>query len=181
MEDHFGDMDFKIAGTADGITAIQLDIKVESIGFDIIEAALAQAREARLTILERMRETIDLPRAEMSPYAPRVTRITIPVSKIGAVIGPGGKVIRGIVEETGATVDVQDDGTIMIGSTDGAAAQRAVEIIEGLTKEAKVGEIYTGKVVRILDFGAFVEIFPGTDGMVHISRARQLPRPTCRG
>ena len=169
MEDHFGDMDFKIAGTADGITAIQLDIKVESIGFDIIEAALAQAREARLTILERMRETIDLPRAEMSPYAPRVTRITIPVSKIGAVIGPGGKVIRGIVEETGATVDVQDDGTIMIGSTDGAAAQRAVEIIEGLTKEAKVGEIYTGKVVRILDFGAFVEIFPGTDGMVHIS------------
>ena len=169
MEDHFGDMDFKVAGTADGITAIQLDIKIESIGFDIIEAALAQAREARLTILERMRETIDLPRTEMSPFAPRVTRISIPVSKIGAVIGPGGKVIRGIVEETGATVDVQDDGTIMIGSTDGAAAQRAVDIIESLTKEAKVGDIYTGKVVKILDFGAFVEIFPGTDGMVHIS------------
>ena len=169
MEDHFGDMDFKVAGTAEGITAIQLDIKVQSIGPEIIEAALAQAKEARMFLLERMQETIDVPRTDMSPYAPRMTRITVPVDKIGAVIGPGGKMIRSIVEETKATVDVQDDGTVMIGSTDAAAALRAVEIIEGLTKEAKVGEIYTGKVVRILNFGAFIEILPGTDGMVHIS------------
>ena len=169
MEDHFGDMDFKVAGTADGITAIQLDIKVTSIGFDVIEAALAQARDARLTLLKHMSEAIDLPRQDLSPYAPRMTRITIPVDKIGVVIGPGGKTIRGIVDETGATVDVQDDGSIMIGSADGAASERAVEIIEGLTKEVKVGEIYTGKVVRILAFGAFVELLPGTDGMVHIS------------
>ena len=178
MEDHFGDMDFKVAGTAEGITAIQLDIKVESIGRDIIEAALAQAKEARMVLLEKMRDTIDVPRTEMSPYAPRMTRITIPVDKIGAVIGPGGKMIRSIVEETKATVDVQDDGSIMIGSTDEAAARRAVEIIEGLTKEAKVGEIYTGKVVRILNFGAFVEILPGTDGMVHISELADYRVPS---
>ena len=169
LEDHFGDMDFKVAGTADGITAIQLDIKLESIGYNIIEAALDQAREARLALLERMRQTIDLPRSEMSPYAPRMTRIMIPVDKIGAVIGPGGKTIRGIVEETGATVDVEDDGSIMIGSSDESASRRAIEIIEGLTKEAKVGDIYTGKVVRIMNFGAFVNILPDKDGMVHIS------------
>ena len=169
MEDHFGDMDFKVAGTAEGITAIQLDIKVGSIGPDIIAAALAQGREARLVLLERMKETIEVPRTEMSPYAPRMTRIMVPVAKIGAIIGPGGKMIRSIVEETKATIDVQDDGSVMIGSTDEAAARRAIEIIEGLTKEAKVGDIYTGKVVRILNFGAFVEILPGTDGMVHIS------------
>ena len=169
MEDHFGDMDFKVAGTAEGITAIQLDIKVGSIGPDIIAAALAQGREARLVLLERMKDTIDVPRTEMSPYAPRMTRIMVPVAKIGAIIGPGGKMIRSIVEETKATIDVQDDGSVMIGSTDEAAARRAIEIIEGLTKEAKVGDIYTGKVVRILNFGAFVEILPGTDGMVHIS------------
>ena len=169
MEDHLGDMDFKVAGTAKGITAIQLDIKVKNIDYDIIRAALAQAREARLEVLESMREAIDLPRADMSPYAPRMVSITVPVDKIGAIIGPGGKTIRGIVEETKATIDVQDDGTVIIGSTDGDAARRAIEIIEGLTKEAKVGEIYTGKVVRIMNFGAFVEILPGTDGMVHIS------------
>ena len=169
MEDHFGDMDFKVAGTAEGITAIQLDIKIESIGMDVIEAALSQAREARIILLERMGEAIASPRVEMSPYAPRMTRITIPVGKIGALIGPGGRTIRGIVEETGATVDVQDDGTVVIGSNEETAARKAIEMIEGLTKEAKVGDIYTGKVVRILDFGAFVEILPGKDGMVHIS------------
>ena len=169
MEDHFGDMDFKVAGTADGITAIQLDIKVQKIGYDVIEAALSQAREARLAILERMSEAIDAPRTEMSPYAPRMTLITVPVDKIGAVIGPGGKTIRCIVEETKTTVDVQDDGTIVIGSTDEAAAKRAVEIIQGLTREAKVGDIFTGKVVRIMNFGAFVSIMPRVDGMVHIS------------
>jgi len=116
-----------------------------------------------------MQGVIDTPRTDMSPYAPRMTRIKIPINKIGAVIGPGGKMIRSIVEETKATVDVQDDGTVMIGSTDADSSRKAIEIIEGLTKEAKVGDIYTGKVVRILNFGAFVEILPGTDGMVHIS------------
>ena len=169
MEDHFGDMDFKVAGTAEGITAIQLDIKVDHIGFDIIEAALAQAKEARLTIIDAMRQAIDGPREDMSPFAPRMTKITIPVDKIGALIGPGGKTIRGIVEETKATVDVQDDGTVVVGSADGEAARRAIEIIERLTKVVKIGEIYTGKVVRIMNFGAFVELVPGTDGMVHIS------------
>ncbi len=169
MEDHFGDMDFKVAGTADGINAIQLDIKIPNISFEIIEAALSQAKEGRLVVLDKMAQAISSPRTQVSPYAPRITRISIPVDKIGAVIGPGGKMIRSIIEETGATVDVEDDGTVLIGSTDESAANQAVEIIEGLTKEAKVGDIYTGKVVRILDFGAFIEILPGKDGMVHIS------------
>lgn len=178
MEDHIGDMDFKVAGTTDGITAIQLDIKVQNIGFEVVEQALAQAKEARLTILDRMSQTISHPRAEVSEHAPRLTRISVPVDKIGAVIGPGGKTIRGIVEETKATVDVQDDGTVFIGSTDRQAAQRAIDMIEALTKEAKVGEIYTGKVVRILDFGAFVEILPGKDGMVHISELADYRVPS---
>ncbi|MXY44664.1 MAG: polyribonucleotide nucleotidyltransferase [Dehalococcoidia bacterium] len=169
MEDHFGDMDFKVAGTADGITAIQLDIKVQNIGFEVIEQTLAQAKEARIEVLAKMAEAIDAPRAEVSQYAPRMTSVSIPVSKIGAVIGPGGKTIRGIIEETGAQVDVQDDGTVFVSSVDGDASKRAVEMIENLTKEAKIGDIYTGKVVRILGFGAFVEILPGQDGMVHIS------------
>ena len=169
MEDHFGDMDFKVAGTADGITAIQLDIKVQNIGYEVIEQTLAQAKEARLQVLAKMAEAIDAPRAEVSQYAPRMTSVKIPVSKIGAVIGPGGKTIRGIIEETGAQVDVQDDGTVFVSSVDGDAAKRAVEMIENLTKEAKIGDIYTGKVVRIMGFGAFVQILPGQDGMVHIS------------
>ena len=169
MEDHFGDMDFKVAGTADGITAIQLDIKVQNIGYEVIEQTLAQAKEARLEVLAKMAEAIDAPRAEVSQYAPRMTSVKIPVSKIGAVIGPGGKTIRGIIEETGAQVDVQDDGTVFVSSVDGDAAKRAVEMIENLTKEAKIGDIYTGKVVRIMGFGAFVQILPGQDGMVHIS------------
>ena len=178
LEDHLGDMDFKVAGTKNGITAIQLDIKVKSIGFNVVTATLEQAREARLNILERMEQTIPAPRSEMSPYAPRMTRISVPVSKIGVVIGPGGKTIRGIVEETGATVDVQDDGTVIVGASEEISARKAIEIIENLTREAKVGEIYTGKVVRILDFGAFVQIFPGTDGMVHISELANRHVPT---
>jgi polyribonucleotide nucleotidyltransferase len=169
MEDHFGDMDFKVAGTAEGITAIQLDIKVQNIGFEVIEQTLVQAREARLQILATMAEAIDAPRAEVSKYAPRMTTVKIPVAKIGAVIGPGGKVIRGIIEETGAQVDVQDDGTVFVSSTDGEASALAVEMIKNLTKEAKIGDIYTGKVVRIMGFGAFVQILPGQDGMVHVS------------
>ncbi len=169
MEDHFGDMDFKVAGTADGITAIQLDIKVQNIGYEVIEQTLAQAKEGRLQVLAKMAEAIEAPREEVSKYAPRMTSIKIPVAKIGAVIGPGGKVIRGIIEETGAQVDVQDDGTVFISAVEGDASARAVEIIEGLTKEAKIGDIYTGKVVRIMGFGAFVQILPGQDGMVHVS------------
>ena len=177
MEDHFGDMDFKVAGTVNGITAIQLDIKVQNIGYEIVRSALSQAKEARLVILDRMRQTIESPRVEMSPYAPRMTRITVPVDKIGAVIGPGGKTIRGIIEETETTVDVQNDGTVTIGAADQSAAQKAIDIIKGLTKEVKVGDIFTGKVVRILNFGAFVEIMPGVDGMVHISELadRRVP------
>jgi polyribonucleotide nucleotidyltransferase len=177
-EDHMGDMDFKVAGTANGITAIQLDMKVKSISHDVIYDALHQARDARQDILDHIEGTIPAYRSEMSKYAPRMESMKIAVDKIGAVIGPGGKTIRGIVEETGATVDVQDDGTVVIGSTDGAAADRAREIIETLTKEVKIGEIYTGKVVRILDFGAFVELIPGTDGMVHISELANYHVPT---
>jgi polyribonucleotide nucleotidyltransferase len=178
LEDHMGDMDFKVAGSRDGITAIQLDIKVKSIGFDIIRDALEQAREARLFLLDRMKEAISEVRTEMSPYAPRMTRIKIPVDKIGAVIGPGGKTIRAIVEETKATVDVEDDGTVIIGSTDAEAAKRAVEMIQELTKEIKVGEIYTGKVVKITNFGAFVALTPGKDGMVHISELADYRVPS---
>ncbi|MBM3948596.1 MAG: polyribonucleotide nucleotidyltransferase [SAR202 cluster bacterium] len=168
-EDHIGDMDFKVAGTSKGITAIQLDIKVKHISFAVVRAALDQAHETRLAILDKMRDAIPEPRKEMSKYAPRMFRITIPVEKIGMVIGPGGKMIRSIIEQTKATVDIEDDGTVYVGSPDSEAAQKALDIIENMTKGAKVGEIYTGRVVKILDFGAFVEILPGTDGMVHIS------------
>ncbi len=178
MEDHFGDMDFKVAGTSEGITAIQLDIKVQNISSEVIETTLKQARQARMEILDRIGETIAAPREEMSPYAPRMVKIKIPVDKIGAVIGPGGKTIRGIVDETKATVDVQDDGTVVIGSPDQAATKKAIHIIEGLTKEAKVGDIYTGKVVRVMNFGAFVQILPGVDGMVHISELANEHVPT---
>ncbi len=178
LEDHFGDMDFKVAGTSEGVTAIQLDIKVQNIGYEVIEQALSQAKEAREVILAKMAEAISQPREEMSPYAPRMTRIKVPVAKIGMVIGPGGKTIRGIVEETGATVDIEDDGTVTIGSSDADAAKKAVEIIENMTREVKVGDVYTGKVVRILNFGAFVEILPGTDGMVHISELADYRVPS---
>ncbi len=177
-EDHIGDMDFKVAGTRGGITAIQLDMKVKGIGFDVVRAALDQAREARLGILDVMAEAIAEPRGEVSRFAPRITRITIPVDKIGAVIGPGGKVIRGIIEETGASVDVQDDGDILIGAVDEESALRAVKMIEALTRDAQVGEVYTGKVVKTLDFGAFVEILPGKDGMVHISELADYRVPS---
>jgi polyribonucleotide nucleotidyltransferase len=162
-------MDFKVAGTVSGVTAIQLDVKVTSISFDMIRDALAQAREARQFILDHLRETISETRAELSPYAPRMIKITIPVEKIGIVIGPGGKTIRAIIEETKATVDIQDDGTVMIGGSDEEAAGKAIKKIEDLTREVNAGDIYTGKVVRLMDFGAFVEILPGRDGLVHIS------------
>lgn len=169
IEDAYGDMDFKVAGTAQGITALQLDIKLQGISLEIIQAALEQSRQARLTILETMQQTISQSRPEVSKYAPRMYKISIDPSKIGAVIGTGGKTIRSIIEETKTTIDIDNDGTVVIGSPDEAAAHRAIELIEGLTKEAEIGAIYTGKVVRITSFGAFVEILPGKDGMVHIS------------
>jgi len=169
LEDHVGDMDFKVAGTAKGITAIQLDIKVNSISFEVIQDALAQAKEARMEILEVIRKTIPEVRNDFSPFAPRIEKIRVPVDKIGAVIGPGGKMIRSIVEETKATVDIQDDGTVLIGSSDAEASAKAIQMINDLTREVEVGEVFTGKVAKIASFGAFVEILPGTDGMVHIS------------
>lgn len=169
LEDHVGDMDFKVAGTKDGITAIQLDIKAKSITMDMVHSALAQAREARGTILETITDTLGEAREEMSEFAPRMLTIKIPVDKIGTVIGPGGKMIRSIVEQTSATVDIQDDGTVLVGSSDLAAAEAAKKMIDDLTREIKAGEIFTGKVVRIMDFGAFVQILPGKDGLVHIS------------
>ena len=178
LEDHLGDMDFKVAGSAKGITAIQLDIKIKSIGFDIIKDALTQAKEARLLILERIKETIGESRPDLSPHAPRMVVVNIPVDKIGLVIGPGGKTIRSIVDETKATVDVQDDGSIIIGSSDAAASNRAVEMIKNLTREIQVGEVYTGKVVKITNFGAFVELVPGKDGLVHISELADYHVPS---
>jgi len=168
LEDALGDMDFKIAGTTEGITALQLDIKVKGITLEILEKALAQARDARLEILDRMRETIPASRSELSRYAPRMYRIQIPQEKIGQVIGPGGRVIRSIIDETKCSIDVEEDGTVLIGSPREEMAQRAIQIIEGLTKEVTIGEIYTGKVTRLTSFGAFVEILPGKEGLVRL-------------
>jgi polyribonucleotide nucleotidyltransferase len=169
LEDHVGDMDFKVAGTRDGITAIQLDIKVDSISGDVIKDALEQAKVGRNQILDVIHEAIPDAREDLSPYAPRMETIHIPVDKIGAVIGPGGKTIRGIVDATKATVDIQDDGSVIIGSADSEASQAAIQMIRDLTRSVEVGEIYTGRVVKCMPFGAFVEILPGRDGMVHIS------------
>ncbi|HEX8491443.1 MAG TPA: polyribonucleotide nucleotidyltransferase [Pyrinomonadaceae bacterium] len=168
-EDHYGDMDFKVAGTHEGITALQMDIKIAGINAQIMSEALDQAKKGRLYILSAMEKTISEPRAEIAPYAPRIIQIKINPDKIRDVIGPGGKIIRSIVEETGAKIDVEDDGTVSIASADGAAAQAAIDRIRGLTAEAEIGANYLGTVSRIVDFGAFVEIFPGTDGLLHIS------------
>ncbi|HJQ33007.1 MAG TPA: polyribonucleotide nucleotidyltransferase [Pyrinomonadaceae bacterium] len=168
-EDHYGDMDFKVAGTRDGITALQMDIKIGGINAQIMAEALEQAKKGRMHILSIMEQAIEAPREELSPYAPRIITIKINPDRIRDVIGPGGKIIRSIVEETGAKIDVEDDGTIFIATADGEAAQAAVARIRGLTAEAEVGETYLGTVSRIVDFGAFVEIFPGTDGLLHIS------------
>ncbi len=170
MEDHLGDMDFKVTGTTEGITALQMDIKISGITTEIMSEALEQARQARLSILETMLQTIDKPRAEIKDHAPRIEIIHVPVEKIGAVIGKGGETIRSLQEETGTRIDIEDDGTIFIASTDGVGYKAARERIERLTEEVEVGRIYTGKVVRTTDFGAFVEILPGQDGLVHISQ-----------
>jgi len=169
IEDNYGDMDFKVAGTTEGITALQMDTKLKGVSLEILEKALNQAREACLSILETMQQTINSSRPELSSYAPRVYKITIDPDKIGSVIGTGGKTIRSIIDETKATIDIDNDGTVLIGSSDEEAARKAIGIIENLTKEIEVGSIYTGKVTRLLNFGAFVEILPGKEGMVHIS------------
>ena len=169
LEDNYGDMDYKVAGTREGITAIQLDTKLRGISLEILEKALYQGRQARLSILDVMHQTIGSSRPEISRHAPRMHKITIDPDKIGAVIGSGGKTIRSIIEETKTTIDISNDGSVMIGAVDAEAADKAIKIIEDLTKDVEVGAIYTGKVVRLMTFGAFVEILPGKDGMVHIS------------
>jgi len=168
-EDHLGDMDFKVAGTRDGITAFQMDIKITGIDREVMKKALEQAHQARLHILAKMDEALAKPRPELSPFAPRIIFMKIKVERIGEVIGPGGKMIRSIIEETGAKIDIEDDGTVLIASVDQAAGEAAKAKIERLLEEAEIGKVYTGKVRRTTNFGAFIEILPGTDGMVHIS------------
>jgi polyribonucleotide nucleotidyltransferase len=177
MEDALGDMDFKVAGTAEGVTAIQMDIKVKGITSEIMRQALTQAREGRLFILGEMTQAIDKPRGELSRFAPRVIRLKINPEKIGAVIGPGGKMIRSIQEETGTRIDIADDGTVSVASTESTGAEAAIQRILGLTQELRIerGEIYNGKVVSIMPYGAFVEILPGKDGLVHISELSEDP------
>jgi len=169
MEDAYGDIDFKVAGTARGLTALQLDIKLQGINYGILAEALSQAREARLEILGKMSLAISATRSELSPYAPRMYEMTIDQSKIGSVIGPGGRVIRSIIEETKTTIDIRNDGTVLVGSSNEEAAQKAIKIIEDLTREVEQGAIYTGKVSRLFNFGAMVEILPGKEGLIHIS------------
>jgi len=168
-EDHYGDMDFKVAGTKDGITALQMDIKVPNVSTKIMREALEQARRGRLQILEKMLATLSAPRTSLSPHAPRIYTTKIPTDKIRELIGPGGKVIKGIIDQTGVKIDVQDDGTVNIFASDGASATRALQMVSDIAAVAEVGKTYLGKVVRIADFGAFVELFPGTDGLLHIS------------
>ncbi len=168
-EDHYGDMDFKVAGTADGITALQMDIKVGGITTDVMRKALDQARRGRMHILEKMQEALGAPRQSISAFAPRIVTIRIPVDKIRDVIGPGGKMIRSIIERTGVKIDVEDDGRVNVASADGESAQKAISIIQELTATPELNKTYLGKVQRITDFGAFVEIMPGTDGLLHVS------------
>jgi len=170
LEDHIGDMDFKVAGTREGVTALQMDIKLGGISYELLEEALGQARDARMAILDVMDQAISEPRDDMSPYAPRMTILHVNQDKLGAVIGPGGETVRSIEDECDVSVDIQDDGTIYVAATSGPCAKQAVAMIEALTEEPEVGQIYTGRVARTTDFGAFVEILPNTDGMVHISQ-----------
>ncbi|EKZ4845733.1 polyribonucleotide nucleotidyltransferase [Listeria monocytogenes] len=169
MEDHFGDMDFKVAGTKDGITALQMDIKIDGLSRQILDEALTQAKEGRLHILEHLTSTISAPREELSAYAPKIITLNIKPEKIKDVIGPGGKQINAIIDETGVKIDIEQDGTVYIASQDQAMNRKAIAIIEDIVREVEVGEVYTGKVRRIEKFGAFVELFKGTDGLVHIS------------
>ena len=170
VEDHLGDMDFKVTGTENGITAFQLDVKTGGINYSIMEKALEQAKQGRLFILSKIKEAISAPREQLSPHAPRIYTMQIKQEKIRDVIGTGGKVIRGIIEQTGVKINIDDAGVINIASADETSAQKAIEIINGIIAEAEIGKIYLGKVKRIVDFGAFVEIMPGTEGLLHISQ-----------
>jgi polyribonucleotide nucleotidyltransferase len=170
MEDHYGDMDFKVAGTDKGITAFQMDIKTYGITYEIFREALEQARQARLYILKKLAEVLPEPKKELSPYAPRIYTLQVKPEKIRDIIGTGGKVIKGIIEETGVKIDIDDKGVVKIASNDEPSANRAIEIIKGITQEAELGKIYMGKVTRIVDFGAFVEVLPGLEGLLHISQ-----------
>jgi polyribonucleotide nucleotidyltransferase len=170
VEDHLGDMDFKVTGTRTGVTAIQMDIKIAGLSREILEKALAQARVGRMHILDKMAETIAESRDRLSTHAPRIITIKIKPDKVREVIGPGGKVIRGIIAKTGVKIDVEDDGSIAIASADETAAAKAMEMIKQITEDVEVGKLYMGKVTRIMDFGAIVEIAPGVDGLVHISQ-----------
>jgi polyribonucleotide nucleotidyltransferase len=172
-EDHYGDMDFKVAGTRDGITALQMDIKVMGITPQIMREALQQAKAGRMFILDKMNQVIAEPRTKISEFAPRFYTLNIPTDKIRDLIGPGGKVIRGIVEATGVQIDVEDSGKVNVSSSDQAAAARALQMIGDITATAEVGKTYLGKVTRLADFGAFVEIIPGTDGLLHISEVAE--------
>ena len=169
-EDHLGDMDFKVAGTRNGVTAIQMDIKIGGVSREIMLSALQQAREGRLHILEKMNAVIDTHRADLSPYAPRIYVMMVKTDKIREIIGPGGKIIRGIQEQTGVKIDIDDDGTVKIAAVNADSARAAISIIEGITQSAEVGKVYEGRVRKIMDFGAFVELFPGTDGLLHVSQ-----------
>ncbi|MDI6808975.1 MAG: polyribonucleotide nucleotidyltransferase [Candidatus Eisenbacteria bacterium] len=169
VEDHLGDMDFKVAGTRNGITAFQMDVKIPGIGFDLLESALEKAREARLFVLGEMEKVIGNPRGDLSPYAPRIIVIQVAQEKVKDIIGPGGRMIRKIIEETGAEIDIEDNGEVKIAAYTAEGGERAVEIIKGITDDPEVGKLYQGKVRKIMEFGAFVEVTPGRDGLVHIS------------
>jgi polyribonucleotide nucleotidyltransferase len=170
LEDHLGDMDFKVAGTTDGITALQMDMKITGVSADLLKEALGQARNGRLEILETIRAEISEPRSEVSDFAPRVEVLKIPTAKIGLLIGPGGKTINALQEEYGVNISVEDDGTVYVAGIDGVSAKNAVSTINGMTKDVESGDIYNGKVVKITNFGAFIELTPGRDGLLHISR-----------
>ncbi|UCH77998.1 MAG: polyribonucleotide nucleotidyltransferase, partial [Candidatus Coatesbacteria bacterium] len=169
LEDHFGDMDFKVAGTRDGVTALQVDMKIHGLPPEVIREAFAQARDARHQILDQMEAVLPQHRAELSPYAPRILIMYIDIEKIGTVIGPGGKMVRRIIAETGAEIDIEDDGKVTIASPDEEAARRALEMVKSLATDPEIGAVFKGKVTRLMKFGAFVEILPGVDGMIHIS------------
>ena len=169
LEDHFGDMDFKVAGTKSGITAVQLDLKIDGIDIDLLQACLLQAKEARFFVLEKMEEALAQPRQELSNYAPRIEIVKVNPEKIGELIGPGGKTIKKIIAQTGASIDIQEDGNVLVGSTDAAKSQEAIQMIKAIAEDAVVGRIYIGKVKRIVAFGAFCEIAPGKEGLVHVS------------
>jgi polyribonucleotide nucleotidyltransferase len=178
LEDFMGDMDFKVAGTRSGVTALQMDIKIKGLTYEILARALDQAKTGRFHILDKMAETISEPRPDLSAYAPRITTVHVDPDKIGKIIGPGGKMIRKIQEECEVDIDIEDDGTVYIAAIEGLGAQKAIAMIEALTEEAEIGKTYVGKVVRTENYGAFVEILPGVDGMVHISQLADYRVPS---